>query len=217
MIKIAIADDHELVREGIKKLVAPNHGIDVVGEAADLAATVELLGRCSVDLLILDLCLGEPAGESALAVIRERFPAVPVLVISVHTEEHSAVRSVRAGAAGYICKAAAACEVLDAINRIARGERYINARVAELLAEDLIGPRGLSPHQQLTSREREVFVLLESGHAISKIAHLLSLSVSSVNTYRTRIFRKLQLRSNSDLVRYAVKQEMAARGEAWKE
>lgn len=208
MIRIAIADDHELIREGLKK-VAVAKGAEVVGEAADISTTLALLAQKKVDVLVLDLSLDQLPELQALIAVRSAFSSVPVLVLSVHPEERFAVAAIRAGAAGYVCKANAAEEVIGAIRKIAAGGRYISPLVAELLAREMTSPTSRPAHELLTRRETEVLQLLGAGMPAKQVAARMGLSVSSVNTYRARIFRKMGLHSNAALIRYAVQNGLA--------
>lgn len=210
MIRIAIADDHELIREGLKKVALNKGDIEVAGEAHDLRTTLDLLDTTAIDVLILDLSLDSSPDIQALLTVRDAFPAVPVLVLSVHAEERYAVPSLKAGAAGYICKATAADDVVIGIRKIAQGGRYVSPLVAELLAEELSSPASVPAHQRLTKREGEVFRLLGAGMQIKQVAAKLELSISSVNTYRARIFRKMGLQTNAALIRYALQHELTA-------
>jgi two-component system, NarL family, invasion response regulator UvrY len=204
MIRVAIADDHELIREGLKKLLLGASDIAVAAEAATLDGTLTLLRDGGIDVLVLDLSLAGGADLESLRIVRAQFPAVAVLVLSVHPEQRCAVQALRAGAAGYVSKAVASDQVVMAIRKIGAGGRYISPLVAELLADEVSRPAARPPHMHLTPREQEVFLLLGSGMPIKRVALELNLSVSSVNTYRARIFRKMGLHTNAALIRYAV-------------
>ena len=214
MINIAIADDHELVRMGLRTLLMPERDIAIVAEAADLAATLALLGqeptRGQVDVLVLDLPLDATPELHPLITVRARFPDVAVLVLSAHPEERLAVPALRAGASGYVCKRKGAAEVVAAVRKIGGGGRYISPAVAELLAQEISKPPETRAHEALTGRELEVFRLLGTGMSIKQAAAQLGLSISSVNTYRNRIFRKMGLRSNAALIRYAIQHRLVA-------
>lgn len=204
MIRIAIADDHELIREGLKKVAIVAGDVQVVGEANSLDGALELLRTTAVDVLVLDLSLASLPDLQALQTVREAFPSVPVLVLSIHPEELYAVAALKAGAAGYVCKSMAADEVIGAIHKVAQGGHYVSPLTAELLAKDLSNPVTAPAHERLTQREFEVFQMLGAGMPVKQVAAQLGLSISSVNTYRARIFLKMDLRSNAALIRYAV-------------
>ncbi|MET0982037.1 MAG: response regulator transcription factor [Telluria sp.] len=205
MIRIGIADDHELVREGLMKVLMTEPDIEIAGQAQDMAGALDMLTQAKIDVLVLDLSLGAGTELQALYTVRARFPALPVLVLSMHPEERFAVPALKAGAAGYVSKSMAAVEVVAAIRKIGRGGRYISTTTAELLANELSTPAVVPAHQHLTSRESEVLHLLGTGLPIKQVASQLGLSISSVNTYRLRIFRKMGLRSNAALIHYALK------------
>ena len=208
MIRIIIADDHELIREGIKKIVRAAKDIRIVGEAADIPETLELAAHHSPDLAILDLGLPGCDGVEGLAELRRRFPDLPVLVLSMHPEERFAIRALKTGAAGYITKGMAAEELLKAIRRVMSGGSYISAHLGELLASDVRVPRHSSRHEDLTNRELQILALIGAGNQVKQVAAELGISVSSVNTYRSRIFKKMGLASNAALIRYAVEHKL---------
>jgi two-component system invasion response regulator UvrY len=204
MIRIVIADDHELLREGIKKIIRSQKDMRIVAEAADLAQTIQLVEQHAPDIVILDISLPGHDGLEGLAQVRRRHANIPVLILSMYPEERFAIRALKTGASGYITKAMAAEELIKAIRKIMSGGSYISPRVAELLALDIREPLHVSPHRFLTNREFQVVSMLGSGKQTRQIAAELSISVSSVNTYRTRVFRKMGLASNAALIRYAV-------------
>lgn len=204
MINIVIVDDHELLREGIKKILRPHKDMRVAGEASDLAGSIQLVKQHAPDILILDIGLPGHDGLDGLAEVRQHCPNIPILILSMYPEERFAIRALKAGASGYITKAMAAEELIKAIRKIISGGTYVSPRLAELLAQDVREPRGASPHQHLTDRELQVVSMLGSGKQTKQIAAELSISISSVNTYRTRIFRKMGLASNAAVIRYAV-------------
>lgn len=207
-INIAIADDHELVREGLKKIFRQHHDLKLVGEATDIAGTLELLARTGPDILILDLSLDNAGDLEALHAVRSGFPKIPVLVLSMHAEERCAVRAVKAGACGYVTKSMAAAEVVAAVRKIVAGGRYVGVKLAEMLAAELVSPAPVAAHERLTVRETEVLRLLGAGFPIKKVAAMLDLSISSVSTYRLRIFRKMDLKSTAALIRYALEHNL---------
>jgi DNA-binding NarL/FixJ family response regulator len=204
MIRIVIADDHELIREGIKKIIRSSRDMKIVGEAGDIAQAVELLARLTPDIAILDISLPGHDGLEGLAEVHRRFPGLPVLILSMYPEERYAIRALKTGAAGYITKAMAAEELLIAIRKIMAGGSYLSPRVVELLAMDVLEPKRASLHECLTNRELQIVSLIGAGKQVKQIAADLAISISSVNTYRGRIFKKMGLSSNAALVRYAV-------------
>lgn len=204
MIRIVIADDHELIREGVKKILRGPKDMRIVGEAADLEHTIELLGQLSPDIVILDISLPGHEGLEGLAEIRQRFPLIPVLILSMYPEERFAIRALKTGAFGYITKAMAAEELIRAIRKIISGGAYVSPRLADLLATDMREPIPAVPHHGLTERELQVVAMLGAGKQTKQIAAELAISISSVNTYRVRIFRKMGLTSNAAVIRYAL-------------
>jgi DNA-binding NarL/FixJ family response regulator len=205
MIKIVIADDHELIREGVKKIIRNCADMRIAGEAADLARTIALVEQHQPDVVVLDISLPEHEGLEGLTELRRRFPAQRIVMLSMYGEERYAVSALRAGAAGYITKAMAAEELVKAIRQVVAGSTYIGPRLAELMARQALEPEPLPSHHSLTAREGEIFALIGAGMQIKQVAAELGISVSSVNTYRNRIFRKMGLSSNAAVIRYAVK------------
>jgi DNA-binding NarL/FixJ family response regulator len=212
MIRIIIADDHQLIREGIKKILRAPRDIQIVGEAATLEDTLSLIEQKLPDMLILDISLPGYDGLEGLAHVRHRFPAIPVLILSMYPEERFAARALKIGASGYLTKGMAAEELIMAIRKIISGTTYISARLAQILASNASEPSpGLAPHASLTERELQILAMLGTGKQVKQVAAALTISVSSVNTYRSRIFRKMGLRSNAELIRYAVENSLIAR------
>ena len=210
MIRIVIADDHELIREGVKKIIRACADIRIVGEAPDLARTLALVAQHAPDVVVLDISLPGHEGLEGLAELRRRFPAQQVVMLSMYAEERYAVSALRAGAAGYITKAMAAEELVKAIRQVVAGSTYIGPRLAELMARRALDPEPLPSHLSLTAREAEIVALIGAGMQVKQVAAELGISVSSVNTYRNRIFRKMGLASNAALIRYALKSGLAS-------
>lgn len=204
MIRVIIADDHQLVREGVKKVLSVDPDLVLVGEAADLASTLEMLETVEADLLLLDLTLSPTHELDALRTVIARFPGIRVLVLSSHGEERFGIPVLKLGAAGYIPKSLAADVVPKAIRKVHAGGRYLSEYLAELLVHEVASPHPRHAHERLTEREFQVLCLLAQGHPVKQVAAKLEISISSVNTYRGRILAKLQLRSNAELIRYAI-------------
>jgi DNA-binding NarL/FixJ family response regulator len=203
LIKIVIADDHPLLREGIKNIIGSSDSLCVAGEAGTVEDAIAVMDRDCADILILDLNLSAGRGIDGLARLRERFPDIPILALSMHPEEQLGVQALKAGADGYIAKNTAAAEIPKAIHCLAAGEPYISPRLTRMLLVELRKQRG-GAHAPLTSRELQVVSLLGAGSKVKQVAAELSISPSSVNTYRARIFEKLKLTSNAAIVRYAI-------------
>jgi DNA-binding NarL/FixJ family response regulator len=205
MIRIVIADDHELIREGVKKIVRPCADVRIVGEAADLATALALVAQHAPDVVVLDISLPDYEGLDGLAELRRHYPQQRVVMLSMYAEERYAVNALRAGAAGYVTKSMAADELVRAVRQAAAGETYIGPRLAEQMARQSLEPQTAPSHHSLTARETEIVTLIGSGMQVKQVAAELGISISSVNTYRNRIFRKMGISSNAALIRYALK------------
>lgn len=204
MIRVVIADDHQLVREGVKKVLSVDPAITLAGEAADLASTLAVLETVEADILLLDLTLSPLHELDALRTVVERFPGMRVLVLSSHSEERFGISVLKLGAAGYIPKSLTVDVMLKAIHKVHAGGRYLSESLADILAGEVSSPHPRHAHDRLTDRELQVMRLLAIGHPVKQVASKLAISISSVNTYRARIFTKLQLKSNAELIRYAI-------------
>jgi len=203
MTRIVIADDHAVVRKGLRLILAETEGIEIAGEAASADELLTFLRSKRADAVILDVVLGDRDGIELLKHIRSEFPRMPVLMISMHAEEIFAIRALRAGANGYIEKSAAPETIRDAVRRAATGGTYMTAAVAERLKDGLAhGEMRSLPHERLSDREFEIFRLLGLGKSVTEIAHALNLSVKTVSTHRTHILAKTGLASNADIVDY---------------
>ena len=208
MIRIAIADDHPIVREGLRRIASEGAGISVTGEASSAAELFRLLAAAAVDVVLLDVSMPGSTLIETLKELRERHRSAKVLVLSVHPEDQWAVRALRAGAAGYLTKDHSPEQLVDAIRRVARGGKYVSAALAERLAGlvDHSGTR--APHERLSNREFEVLRALGSGMAIKEVAQQLNLSAKTISTYRTRLLEKMGFKSRADLVRYVVEHQL---------
>lgn len=205
MFRIVIADDHELIREGIKKIIRSSRDLQIVGAAADFEELSALVRETSPDVVVLDLSLPGYEGLAGLLELRRRFPTLRVLVLSMFPEEQYAVSALRVGAAGYVSKSMAAEELVMGLRRVIEGGTYISSHMAMRLAQDASSPPPRSAHEALTQRERDVLTMIGAGKQIKQVSAELGISISSVNTYRARIFRKMGLSSNAALIRYALK------------
>lgn len=204
MIRIIIADDHEIVRAGLRQIIADDHDLQVAGEAADGQALLELVRREQYDIVLLDMSMPGRSGLEILKQLRQEKPALPVLILSMHPEEQYAIRAIRAGAAGYLTKDTAAERLVDAIHRVHSGGKYISATLAERLADTVADARERPPHEYLTDREFQVVRMIASGKTITEIGRELFLSVKTVSTYRQRILTKMKMRSNAELTHYMI-------------
>ena len=205
MIRVAIVDDHAIVRAGLRQYFQDEVDLKVTGEAANGREALDLVRKGEVDVLVMDLSMPDQSGVDALAAIKARAPELPVLILSGFPEEHYATTLLRQGAAGYLNKECDPEEIVKAIRTVHRGRKYITPGVAELLADGLAGAGDKAPHELLSEREFQVFLRLAKGETIGHIADSMALSVKTVSTYRTRVMEKMKLSSNSDLTYYALK------------
>jgi two-component system, NarL family, invasion response regulator UvrY len=202
-IKILIADDHTIVREGVKKIISQSSDLEVAGEAASADELFESIHRQDVDVLVLDMSMPGKDGMDILRRLRIENPDLPVLILSVHPEEEFALRVLKAGASGYLTKDSPPEKLLQAIKRVAAGRKSISSAVAERLTLSLDKDYPRKLHEKLSDREYQVLRLLGTGKTVSEIAVSMTLSVKTVSTYRVRILDKMRLQNNAELMRYA--------------
>jgi DNA-binding NarL/FixJ family response regulator len=207
-IRVGIADDHPITRAALRSYLEELDGIQVVAEATSGREAIDLVRTQPIDVLLLDLDMPGQSGIDALTMIKAKAEHVAVLVLSGYPEHQYAVPLIRNGASGYLNKACEPQEIADAIRRVAHGGRYITPVVAELLASQVITPTPGGLHEQLSARELQVFLKLAQGCTAGQVAAELSLSAKTVSTYRARLMRKLDARSNSDLTYYALKHRL---------
>ena len=208
MVRFLIADDHTIVRRGLRQILLegfPTAHIEEVGDAEDL---VKKVIQSSWDVVISDLSMPGRSGLEALQQIRQIQPKLPVLILSIHPEEQYALRVLKAGAAGYLSKDLAPDELVNAVQRVMLGKKYITPSIAEKLASVLDNDSDKLPHEYLSDREFSVLKLLASGKSVSDIAESLFLSVTTVSTYRARIMTKMNMKSNADLTLYAIENKL---------
>ncbi len=205
MIRVAIADDHTILREGLRQLLSAAPDVEVVAEAADGHAALALARAGGFEVLLLDLSMPGKSGIDLIKQIRDERPRLRVLVLSMHEESQYAVRAIKAGAAGYVTKDRAATELVDALRAVARGGAHVSANVAQALALGAMpGATGL-PHERLSDREFEVFELLVRGLTVTDIAGKLNLSSKTISTHKARLMEKLGIDNPAELVRYALR------------
>lgn len=202
--RIIIVDDHTIIRAGLRRILDEVPGWQVVAEAGTYDEALGAVRTLGCDVVILDISLGQRTGLDLLKQLRHELPRIPVLILSVHSEEDYALRCLRAGAAGYLTKESAPENVIEAINRVTCGKRYMSGDIAEQLAERAAARNGALPHERLSDREHEVFRQLIRGRTVTEIAHALSLSVKTVSTHRTHVLQKMRMRSTADLIRYGI-------------
>ena len=204
MINILIVDDHLIVREGIKRIINDSADMNVVAEASNGTEALELVWKNKYDLILLDISMPGQNGLQTLKQIKKHDKNVPVLMLSMHSEGQYAMRSMKAGASGYMTKDTASSQLVKAIRKLNDGRKFITREVAELLATDLYHDYEKEPHETLSDREFEVLKMISKGNSIKIIAGNLSISPKTVSTYRSRILEKLDLKNNSDIIHYAI-------------
>jgi len=207
-IRVIIVDDHAILRSGIKQILIASGDIEVVGEAENVAQAIRCVRELSADVMLLDISLPDKTGIEALKLIKRENAALNILMLSMYMEEQYAVRSIRSGASGYLCKHTASEELLTAIHTLAKGKKYITPNVAEILAEQVGTDHNIAPHEILSDREFQVMRLIASGLSVSEIADKLALSVKTVSMYRTRLLEKMHLKHNADITHYAIKNQL---------
>ena len=205
MIRVLVSDDHTLVRKGLKQILLDTEEIQDVDEACDGKEAISKVSENDYDVVLLDISLPGRSGIDVLKQLISLKPDLQVLMLSMHPEEQYAVRALRAGAAGYLTKESAPDKLIEAIRKVSRGEKYITPSLAEKLAVE-IGPSiDKARHETLSDREYQVMLLIASGKTVKEIAEVLSLSVKTISTHRTRILRKMNMKNNAQLIHYAVK------------
>ncbi len=205
MIKILIADDHAIVRAGLRQFIADQPDMEVAGEAATGSEAIALIRATEFDVVLLDISMPDKNGIDTLKTARQVRPQLPILMLSGYAEDQYAVNLLRAGAAGYLNKEAASRDLVGAIRTVVRGRKFVSPALAEILADGVSGDSDQPLHGELSQREFQIFCKLAAGAAVSKIADELHLSVKTVSTYRTRVMEKMGMKSNADLTYYAIK------------
>jgi DNA-binding NarL/FixJ family response regulator len=208
MIKILIADDHPIVRKGLKQILSEESDMGVFGEAQNSQELLELVRKQDWDIVILDITMPGRGGIDVLKELKHERPKLPVLMLSVHPEDQYAVRALKAHASGYMTKDSAPEELVKAIKKILRGGKYISSTLAEKLAFDLGTETEKPLHETLSDREYQVLLMIASGKTVSEIAEELSLSVKTIDTYRARILEKMKMKNNAELMHYAIKNNL---------
>ena len=204
MTRIVIADDHAIMREGLKRILHGVEDIEVTAEASDGFEVLALVRRGGFEVLLMDMSMPGRSGVDLIRQIKDEVPKLLILVLTMHEEDQYAVRAIRAGATGYLTKDAASSQLINAIRRVAAGKPYISMQVAEQLAINEMPTNEDEPHKALSDREFEVFNMLVNGKSITEIADALHLSVKTVSTHKTRILQKMSSTSLAELVQYAV-------------
>ena len=208
MIKILIADDHAIVREGLKQIVAEESDMKVTGEAANANELFELLDKDSWEIVVLDINMPGKSGLEALKEMKTRNIKVPVLILSMFSEDQYGLRAIKAGAAGYLKKVSAPTELVSAIRKIVGGGKYISPTLAEKLADNFDANNKKVPHQNLSDREYQIMCFISLGKSAEEIAEELAISIHTVYSYRNRILEKMHLKSNVELTQYAIQNKL---------
>ncbi len=207
-MKLLIADDHAIVREGLKQIISEMPEIDEIEEATDGFDVFDKLKLSKYNLLLLDISMPGKSGLDVLKEVNERFPELPVLVLSIHSEDQYAKRVLKAGANGFVPKHANPDELKKAIKKVLKGKKYISSHFAEKLAEEIAAYNSQPSHENLSDREFQVFILLAKGFTNKEISERLFLSEKTVSTYKTRIFEKLGFKNTTELIKYALENKL---------
>ena len=205
MIKVLVADDHAVVRRGLRQILAETPDVLVGAEAATAEEVRRLVREERFSAVVLDINLPGGSGLELLSEIRRERPELPVLILTVYSEDQYAIRAIKGGAAGFLTKESAPDKLVEAVRKVAGGGRYVSAELAETLASVLAGEKGGAVHERLSDREFEILKILASGKTVSEAALALSLSVKTVSTHRTRILKKMEMRTNAELMHYAMR------------
>jgi two-component system invasion response regulator UvrY len=206
MIKVCVVDDHAVVREGLKRIIAVNYGMAVMGETGDGHEALRIIRSGRFDLVLLDITMPTKNGLDLLKELHAESPLLPVLVLTMHAEDRYAVRVLRAGAAGYLTKDAAPAQLIQVIRKVIRGGKYVSPELAENLVYHLDSHSTRPLHEILSDREYQVLCMIGSGKTVTEIAGKLCLSLKTISTYRVRLLEKLNMKNNAELTRYAIKE-----------
>jgi len=208
MIKILIADDHPIVRQGFKQVLSETADLVVADEAGNGQEVLALVARKEYDVILLDISMPGKNGLEVLKELRITNTKIPVLILSIYPEEQYAIRALKAGASGYLTKASAPEELISAIRKVSRGGKYISSSLAEKIAYELDGDAEKAPHDTLSDREYQILLMIASGKTVSDIADEMCLSVKTVSTYRSRILEKMKMKNNAELTTYAIRNKL---------
>ncbi|MGE5798819.1 MAG: response regulator [Syntrophaceae bacterium] len=207
-IRILIADDHPIVREGYKKILMSQPDMDVTGEAGNGQEVLDLIQKKDFELILLDISMPGRSGLEILKELKSQKPHLPVMILSIYPEEQYAVRAFRDGASGYLTKASTPKELISAIRKVSQGGRYVTEALAEKLTYFLHGDAEKAPHEKLSDREYQVMLLIASGKTVTQIAEELCLSVKTISTYRRHILEKMQFSTNAEITMYAIQNKL---------
>ena len=209
MIEILIVDDHPVFRQGLVQILNEEGNMNVKSEASNVKELFKAIGKDSFDLVVLDITMPDGNGLEALKRIKKIKPSLPVLVLSVHSEEEYAIRVLKTGGSGYLTKESAPEELVNAVNKAVSGGKYISPNIAEKLAF-IIEDDNKTPHERLSNREYQVMCLIASGKTVTEISKRINLSVKTISTYRSRILNKMELKTNAEITYYAIKNNLVS-------
>ncbi len=208
-IRVLIADDHAIVREGLKQIIGSSGSIVVAGEAENGQQAIQQVRSGGFDVLLLDISMPDRNGIDVLKQVKKEFPSLAVLMLTMHREDQYAIRAIKAGASGYLNKQSAPAELVNALHEVAAGRKYITAALAQELANQLgDSDAGRPVHELLSDREYQTLVMIASGKTVGEIAAELALSVKTISMYRTRLLQKMKMRHNAELTHYAIRQKL---------
>ena len=208
MLRILIADDHAIIRKGLRQILLEEYPSAIIEEVGDAESAINKTITDSWDVIICDLSMPGRSGLDVVQHVKQNFPKLPVLILSIHPEEQYAIRALKAGAAGYLSKDAATEELVKAVQKILQGRKYISTSLAEIMASELDQDGSKQAHELLSDREFHVFKLIAGGKGVTEIAENLSLSITTVSTYRARILEKMDIKTNADMTRYALENKL---------
>ena len=203
-IKVLVADDHEIVRQGLKTIISEHSDLSIAGEAENGNQVLKILKKTKVDVVLLDFDMPEKNGLDTLIELKALYPKLPVMILSIFPEDHYGTRFLKAGASGYLQKSSATDQLIDAIRKVFNGGKYISSALTDKLVTGLNKDKEQFLHESLTDREFQVFRLLATGKKLKEMADELCLSINTISTYRSRILQKMDLKSNADVIRYAI-------------
>ncbi len=207
-IRVFIIDDHAIVREGVKQILADTGDLELAGDSANSLDAIRMARQKGFDVLLLDISMPDKSGIEILKQMRKEAPDIPVLILSMHREDQYAIRTLKAGAAGYLNKQSAPNDLVGAIREVVAGRKYINKEVAQALANQVSGDHPSAPHEILSDREYQTLTMIASGKCVSDIGKELNLSVKTVSMYRARLLQKMKLKNNAELMHYAMKNRL---------
>ena len=207
-IKVLVADDHEIVRQGLKTIISEHSDLSIAGEAENGNQVLKILKKTKVDVVLLDFDMPEKNGLDTLIELKALYPKLPVMILSIFPEDHYGTRFLKAGASGYLQKSSATDQLIDAIRKVFNGGKYISSALTDKLVTGLNKDKEQFLHESLTDREFQVFRLLATGKKLKEMADELCLSINTISTYRSRILQKMDMSSNADVIRYAIKNKL---------